>query len=814
MTTAAQLWFIEAPAAARLDYGGEAKRLLHTALSALGMQNAQVHTLDSAPTTPPKVTVALGMDALRMLVPHVPDDGIQALRGYWWDAPCGRVLGTLHPTAILREWNPWRALFDVDLRRARDELATGAPPLPTRHVVTVTQVQQLEALRAAIRLHTTTRNPLSCDIENTEDFQLACVGFAPTTERAWVIPATYDWQKAAIRELLESPAPKVFQNGQYDRLFNMLYAGTKVQGHVFDTQLAWHALNPELAGKKTEIGNKKAKSKRTAKSLKFLASIYTRDPWWKDYEFTSDDERYRLCGKDCCITLDIARKQLTQLDALGLRHIADFEQALLDPFLAMTMRGMPVNDAKRRRMIADLEAASAPLAAETSDFVCNTVLAEHGARLKPEKAHLFRERTVCKCCRNGKGKREACWACAGFDVKPSKKALGTTVLAACTKCGGAGAFERTVFNPNSPEQIKIVLYELLKLPARTKDGALTTDEKALKSLLAEAPPLAVTFIKQLLRLSKIDTTRSILVRIKPDATGRVHSIYNPAGTETGRPASAATFLIEASTNLNNMPKREAVEALFDVRAVFEAPPGYVFVEADLAGAEVYPTAAAAGDLDLLERMRSGIDVHKWTASHIFKKPIETITKQERILGKTARHALNYGMQWKTFMENVNVKADINGVAITAAQAKQICAGYHALHPKLEQWWKRIHTELQAHATLTTCFGRKRTFYGRNRHEFLGETHREYIAHESQSTIADLCNRGLLRWWRQHDGKVGELIAQVYDSLLILAREEHADLCATLVKRCLTEEIIVHGITLTVPVDVKVMKTLAVLGEDA
>jgi hypothetical protein len=73
---------------------------------------------------------------------------------------------------------------------------------------------------------------------------------------------------------------------------------------------------------------------------------------------------------------------------------------------------------------------------------------------------------------------------------------------------------------------------------------------------------------------------------------------------------------------------------------------------------------------------------------------------------------------------------------------------------------------------------------------------------------------LLRWWRQHDGKVGELIAQVYDSLLILAREEHADLCATLVKRCLTEEIIVHGITLTVPVDVKVMKTLAVLGEDA
>jgi hypothetical protein len=52
----------------------------------------------------------------------------------------------------------------------------------------------------------------------------------------------------------------------------------------------------------------------TAKSLRFLASIYTRAPFWKDYAFSSENERYELCGKDCCVTLEVAAKMAEELD--------------------------------------------------------------------------------------------------------------------------------------------------------------------------------------------------------------------------------------------------------------------------------------------------------------------------------------------------------------------------------------------------------------------------------------------------------------------------------------------------------------------
>lgn len=264
----------------------------------------------------PTVTLALGNTALRAVVGDaLPDDDIRELRGYFWDAPCGRVLGTMCPSDIVNDWTPWRVLLDYDVRRARDEVALGAPPLTTPAVTICTNVGHIQDLHAQIKYATTPDNPLSVDIENTHDLKLACVGFAPTIVRAWVIPAGDGGQLAAIRELCESNLPKVLQNGQYDRLFLKRFAGITLRNQRFDTQLAWHALNPELAGKKTDVGYKKARSRRTAKSLKFLASIYLRVPYWKNYDFLSPEEQYTLCGRDVCNTLDIALKQAAQLEA-------------------------------------------------------------------------------------------------------------------------------------------------------------------------------------------------------------------------------------------------------------------------------------------------------------------------------------------------------------------------------------------------------------------------------------------------------------------------------------------------------------------
>jgi len=129
-----------------------------------------------------------------------------------------------------------------------------------------------------------------------------------------VIPAIEGWQLDAIKRLCESQIPKVLQNGQYDRFFVKKFSGFDIDAQVFDTLLAWHCLQPEIAGQK-EKPAKKGYSRSTAKSLKFLASIYTREPWYKDYSFESEEDKYILCGKDCCVTLEIANKQVKQLEA-------------------------------------------------------------------------------------------------------------------------------------------------------------------------------------------------------------------------------------------------------------------------------------------------------------------------------------------------------------------------------------------------------------------------------------------------------------------------------------------------------------------
>ena len=142
---------------------------------------------------------------------------------------------------------------------------------------------------------------------------LACVGAALDERRAWVLPTPRvmaPWQRATLAALCAVNMPKVFQNGAYDRYFLQKFYDLDVRGHAFDTMIAWHTLQPELAGKTT----KPSGHRHIQKSLRFLASIYTRAPFWKSYDFSSEEERYELCGKDCCVTLEVARHMREELD--------------------------------------------------------------------------------------------------------------------------------------------------------------------------------------------------------------------------------------------------------------------------------------------------------------------------------------------------------------------------------------------------------------------------------------------------------------------------------------------------------------------
>lgn len=459
----------------------------------------------------PNVVVALGNEAAFAAIGSADwpardgsvftAGGIEQRRGYLFEGIHGlKVLATVHPAAVVRVWTPWRVLLSYDLQRAKEESAYADIRRPVRQVEVVSSARDAEL--AAQELSRARR--VSVDIENYDERNLACVGFAGRSDRAYVFPAAF---LDECRGLLESEkVAKVFQNGQYDLYFLLTRCGIRVGGFRDDSLIAWHSCYPELAGA-GEAASGKRKTKTTRKSLAFLASLFTTDAWWKDYEFSDDEERFVLNGRDCCITLDCMEVLDREIDRLGTRGIYEHEVSLVWPVVVMQQRGMRVDDVLRRDRIQKLEQRIVEQRAEINELVM-PLLTEHRQELEAAGTlRLFHNiEGVCRCCRHAEKKQKACWSCAGFEKAPSKKdlvaaggdpsatkeELEAALLPVCRVCGGAPRREWLEYNPGSPEQSKVVLYDLLKLPKKwktverkgKKEQVLTCDEEAVKSLLA------------------------------------------------------------------------------------------------------------------------------------------------------------------------------------------------------------------------------------------------------------------------------------------------------------------------------------------
>jgi DNA polymerase-1 len=312
--------------------------------------------------------------------------------------------------------------------------------------------------------------------------------------------------------------------------------------------------------------------------------------------------------------------------------------------------------------------------------------------------------------------------------------------------------------------------------------------------------LAEKIITLMLEDAKVGTMGGIYRRIRPGRDGRIRTVLSPVGTETGRLNSKDSFL-EPSTNLQNLPKKAALMGpLYNVRDCIRAKAGCRFVEADLSQAEARAVAVYSKDTELQKVFASGADIHKWTASRIFDVEIDKVTKEQRMLGKMARHALNYGMGVMRFMAQINKDADITGLAITAKTAKRVHAGYHEQHPRLGEWWEEIMEQVQWTRTLTTALGRRRIFPG-----VLRPT--DINAYLPQSTIADMLNIGLVRVW---DHGRWPIVMQVHDSVICEVPTEDAEECAGNLKRMLDVPIDIDGVMLRVPVDTSIGPTWSTL----
>ena len=237
---------------------------------------SRLHTeIDESPR---KLVVTLGGTATWALV---GSSAIGRLRGAVTqsaiDAPVGvggvKCLPTYDPAAIFRAWQ-WRPILLADLLKARREREFSEVRRPKREVIVNPTIEQVEQWAEK-----TVRAPpylLAPDIE-TMNGQIRCIGFARARDEAIVIPfiknlagesywtSTDDELRAwyAVRALLESDIPKVYQNGLFDISY-LSRMGIRPRNCLHDTMLLHHVLYPEMQ-----------------KSLGFLGSVYCNESNWK-----------------------------------------------------------------------------------------------------------------------------------------------------------------------------------------------------------------------------------------------------------------------------------------------------------------------------------------------------------------------------------------------------------------------------------------------------------------------------------------------------------------------------------------------------
>jgi DNA polymerase-1 len=357
------------------------------------------------------------------------------------------------------------------------------------------------------------------------------------------------------------------------------------------------------------------------------------------------------------------------------------------------------------------------------------------------------------------------------------------------------------FNLASPKQLGELLFDTLgldrKKSRRTKTG-WSTDATVLEKLEADHPVVALVLEHR--TLSKLKSTYvDALPALVEAETGRVHTDFNQAVTATGR-------LSSSNPNLQNIPVR--TEFSRRIRKAFLPQEGWQLISADYSQIELRILAHLSGEEALVEAYRTGDDVHALTARLLLDK--DTITPDERRLGKTINFGVVYGMGAQRFARETGV---------SQAEAKDFLSKYKQRYPKVFAFLELQERLALCQGYVETILGRRRPFafdpgglgrlLGKDPLEIDLDTARRAGMEAQQlraaanapiqGSSADIIKLAMVQLHRRlgESGLPARLLLQVHDELVLEAAPEELDQVVAL-----TRETMEHAVALSVPLVVE------------
>ena len=330
------------------------------------------------------------------------------------------------------------------------------------------------------------------------------------------------------------------------------------------------------------------------------------------------------------------------------------------------------------------------------------------------------------------------------------------------------ALAGTQFNISSPRQVGEVLFGKLKIvdkPKKTKTGQYVTSEDVLQNLKSKSPIVEKILdyrgYKKLLS-TYIDTLPTLI----ESSTGHIHTSYNQAVTSTGR-------LSSSDPNLQNIPIRDANGK--EVRKAFIPDDGCEFFSADYSQIELRLMAHLSKDENMVEAFKSGHDIHRATASKIYKENIQDVSSDQRRKAKTANFGIIYGITTFGLAERMEV---------SRAEAKELIDGYFQTYPKVREYMDKSVAMAREKGYTETLFGRRCYLPDINSHNATvrGYAERNAINAPIQGTAADIIKLAMVRIDRRMRelGLKSKMILQVHDELNFNVFPDEKEIVKTLV----------------------------------
>lgn len=322
------------------------------------------------------------------------------------------------------------------------------------------------------------------------------------------------------------------------------------------------------------------------------------------------------------------------------------------------------------------------------------------------------------------------------------------------------------FNLNSPKQLGEALFVKLGLPAKkkTKSG-FSTSAEVLEELKYEHP--AVALLLEYRQLAKLKSTYCDGLPAAADNNGRIHSTLNQTETRTGRISSA-------DPNLQNIPVRQQEGR--ELRKYFKAADGYMLCDADYSQIELRVLAHMAGDEAMINAFLHGEDIHRITASQVFRIPPEMVTPQLRSRAKAVNFGIVYGIGAFSLAKDIGV---------TRKEADEYIKGYFATYPGVERLMKESVESAKKNGYSVTLYGRRRYLPELSSSNANLRNFGERVARNMpiQGTAADIIKLAMLRVFNRIEKEKldARLILQVHDELIVEAREDIAPYVCTLLE---------------------------------